>query len=146
MVFETGKLYWVPKDNAIVEYLGTAAGGQQQVSNKTTGNPLTVKTAELKPLDEQAYNHFMEEYKSQGLNMTDVWKMDATYRGNLTNKITPIFTDFTLESEEQFDDWRDRTFDMHNRPPPEVIAAAEKDNTMYWVLGGILALVFVNYK
>ena len=145
MVFKTGGLYWVPKDNAIVEYLGAAAGGQQNVSNKTTGNPLTVKTADLRPLDEQAYNHFMEEYKSQGLNMTDVWKMDATYRGNLTNKITPIFTDFTLESEEQFDDWRDRTFDMHNRVP-DVVVEAEKDNTMYWIIGGILALVFVNYK
>jgi len=146
MVFETGKLYWVPKDNAIVEYLGAAAGGQQHVSNKTTGTPLTVKTADLKPLDEQAYNHFMEEYKSQGLNMTDVWKMDDAYRGNITNKITPLFSNFTLESPEQFEDWRDNRFDMHNRAPPDLVEAVEKDNTMYWVLGGILALVFVNYK
>ena len=145
MGFERGQLYWLPKNGTIVEYIGAAAGGQQNVKEKESGNPLTVKTDELKPLDEAAYNRFLEEFKSQGLNMTDIWNMDESYRGVVQGRIQNIFPDFTLESEQQFEDWRDDMFDMHNRAPP-VVTEASKDNTMYWVIGGILALVLVNYK
>ena len=77
--------------------------------------------------------------------MTDIWNMDESYRGVVQGRIQNIFPDFTLESEQQFEDWRDDMFDMHNRAPP-VVTEASKDNTMYWVIGGILALVLVNYK
>ena len=147
MVFERGHLYWLPKNGTVVEYIGASAGGQQNVTDKVTGDPLTVLTADLAPLDEAAYNQFMEAYEKRGgIPMSEMFEQPAEVRGSIAADLQTIFPDFTLASEDQFEDWRDNRFHMRNTVPPEVAEAEKADNTMYWVIGGILALVLVNNK
>ena len=146
MGFERGQLYWLPKNGTVVEYVGAAAGGQQNVTNKETGDHLTVKTAELAPLDEAAYKHFLEEYEKQaGAKLSTVWEMDDKSRDTIQGEIQNVYPDFTLESEQQFEDWRDDMFHMHNQRP-QVAEAIEQDNTIQWVIGGLLAVFLVTYK
>jgi len=146
MPFERGQLYWLPKNGTVVEYVGAAAGGQQNVTNKETGDPLTVKTAELSVLDEAAYRKFMAEYEAKGgVPMSEIWEQPKQVRAGITQSIQTIFPDFTLESEEQFEDWRDAMFHMRQNTP-EVTTALKEDNTMTYVIGGLLALFLLTYK
>ena len=146
MPFERGQLYWLPKNGTVVEYVGAAAGGQQNVTNKETGDPLTVKTAELAVLDEAAYKHFLAEYeKSTGRPLSEMWEQSTELRTAAAQPVQQVYPDFTLESEEQFEDWRDAMFHMRQNTP-EVTTALKEDNTMTYVIGGLLALFLLTYK
>ena len=89
----------------------------------------------------------MEEYEARGgLPLSEIFEQPEEVRDVIAQSFKTIYPDFTLESEEQFEDWRDNRFHMHNRAPPEVTAALKEDNTQYWVIGGVLALVLLTYK
>ena len=148
MHFTRGALYWLNSSHIVVEYIAPTSGDQHQVKKKETGEVMTVSTSDILQLDREAYETMMEEFSKQGLNMKDIWKTSAEYKGVVASKTwEPIFGDFELSTEEAYGQFVEDTFGFDLFPNrPQTAAVVESDSTMFWIIGAVGIVFLMNYK